>query len=87
MNDPLDCTHERMMAPAETPTRPKRMGDDLQERLIKLGLRGVRRGDPIACRLGKETRWVPLRQRKGLDPWLLTTVDFRFRGNWSTSSC
>ena len=35
--DPLPCPHDRTMALAETPTRLKRMNDDLQERLINWG--------------------------------------------------
>jgi NTE family protein len=35
--DPLPCPHSRTMALAETPTRLKRMNDDLQERLINWG--------------------------------------------------
>jgi NTE family protein len=35
--DPLDCPHDRTLALAETPTRLKRLDDDLQERLINWG--------------------------------------------------
>jgi NTE family protein len=35
--DALPCPHDRTMALAETPTRLKRMDDDLQERLINWG--------------------------------------------------
>jgi len=35
--DPLDCPHDRTMALAETPTRLKRLDDQLQERLINWG--------------------------------------------------
>jgi len=35
--DPLDCPHDRTMALAETPTRLKRLDDDVQERLINWG--------------------------------------------------
>jgi NTE family protein len=35
--DALPCPHERTMALAETPTRLKRLGDDVQERLINWG--------------------------------------------------
>ena len=35
--DPLPCPHHNTMALAETPTRLKRMNDDLQERLINWG--------------------------------------------------
>jgi NTE family protein len=35
--DPLDCPHDRTMALAETPTRLKRLDDNVQERLINWG--------------------------------------------------
>jgi NTE family protein len=35
--DPLDCPHDRTMALAETPTRLKRLDDEVQERLINWG--------------------------------------------------
>jgi len=35
--DPLDCPYDRTMALAETPTRLKRLDDDVQERLINWG--------------------------------------------------
>jgi NTE family protein len=35
--DPLPCPHSRTLVLAETPTRLKRMNDDLQERLINWG--------------------------------------------------
>ena len=35
--DPLNCPHDRTLALAETPTRLKRLDDDLQERLINWG--------------------------------------------------
>jgi NTE family protein len=35
--DALACPHERTLALAETPTRLKRLGDDVQERLINWG--------------------------------------------------
>ena len=37
LGDALDCPFERTLALAETPTRLKRMDDDLQERLINWG--------------------------------------------------
>jgi NTE family protein len=37
LSDPLDCPHDRTLALAETPTRLKRLGDRLQERLINWG--------------------------------------------------
>ena len=37
LSDPLDCPFERTLALAETPTRLKRMDDNLQERLINWG--------------------------------------------------
>jgi NTE family protein len=37
LDDPLDCPFERTLTLAETPTRLKRMNDDLQERLINWG--------------------------------------------------
>jgi NTE family protein len=37
LDDPLDCPHDRTLALAATPTRLKRMADNLQERLINWG--------------------------------------------------
>jgi NTE family protein len=37
LGDALDCPHKRTLALAETPTRLKRIDDNLQERLINWG--------------------------------------------------